>query len=208
MNNLEKQALASVRAALASISKADAKQIYALSFFLSDEDDDARRPCITLGFNTLAQWQSSCPGAVGEQPLAKDAQEAKWNYAFWLQNQLALLGAPDTQFAALAHEWIVEQGWWYSDEDEFSEEAEIVERCDEAAFQIRSGYIELAIRLAQQLHSGGIFAELGIKPVPIIVHELEYYSAIAQQTLAANPAGLANEFVAWVNSLASDKASA
>lgn len=204
MNNVEKQALASVKTALAGINKTDAKQIYALSFFLSDEDEDARKPCITLGFNTIAQWQLSCPGAAGGRHVARDVQEAKWNYAFWLQNSLAQLGAPDAQFAALTQEWIVEQGWWYSDEEEFSDEAEIVERCDEAAFQIRTAYIELAIRLAQQVHSGGIFAELGIKPVPIIVHELEYYGAIAQQTAAANPAGLADEFVAWVNALSGE----
>jgi len=34
--------------------------------------------------------------------------------------------------------------------------------------------------------------------VPIIVHELEYYDQIAEQTRKANPPGLTLEFEAWV----------
>ncbi|MEV7438623.1 hypothetical protein [Streptomyces griseoviridis] len=34
--------------------------------------------------------------------------------------------------------------------------------------------------------------------MPVIVHELEYYEAIARQTEAANPPGLADEFTSWV----------
>lgn len=36
--------------------------------------------------------------------------------------------------------------------------------------------------------------------IPIVVHELEYYDQIASRTAAANPPGLAKEFVEWVNS--------
>ena len=40
-----------------------------------------------------------------------------------------------------------------------------------------------------------------LRPIPIIVHELEYYDQIASQTVEANPAGLAHEFADWVDSL-------
>ncbi len=198
MDALEKFALASIQTAiqtaLGNLTKEEAAQIYAFSFFLDDEEGDARRPSLRLGYNSLAQWQASIAKASSKK-------EAKWNYAFWLQNNLAHIGAPEAQAAALIEEWIKNAGWWYSDTDEDSEEEEICARCDEAAFQIKSAFIDLAIRLAQQVHSSGLLTKLGIKPVPIIVHELEYYAAIAQYTVAANPARLADEFAAWVQSM-------
>jgi hypothetical protein len=39
------------------------------------------------------------------------------------------------------------------------------------------------------------------KTIPVIVHELEYYDQIADQTLKANPPSAADEFAAWVRSL-------
>jgi hypothetical protein len=35
------------------------------------------------------------------------------------------------------------------------------------------------------------------KAIPVIIHELEYYDQIAHQTSAANPNGIAEEFVEW-----------
>ncbi len=192
MDAIEKYALASLQAALLKLSKEELQQIYAFSLFLDDEEGDARRPSLTLGYNTRNQWQVSCPKAA-------DKSTAKWDYAFWLRNNLAQIGALDAHSAALLETWIRAANWWYSDADEESDDEEICARCDEAAFQIKNAFFELAIRLAQQLHSSGIFSKLGIKSVPIIVHEREYYAAIAQATVAANPLGLADEFAAWVH---------
>ncbi|MFJ4960698.1 hypothetical protein ACIQCR_34880 [Streptomyces sp. NPDC093249] len=47
-------------------------------------------------------------------------------------------------------------------------------------------------------HTTGIIARSIGRTVPVIVHELEYYEAIARQTEAANPPGLAGEFTSWV----------
>jgi hypothetical protein len=35
------------------------------------------------------------------------------------------------------------------------------------------------------------------RPIPVLVHELEYYDAIAMQNLAANPPGVADDFIRW-----------
>lgn len=35
-------------------------------------------------------------------------------------------------------------------------------------------------------------------PLPILIHELEYYDAIAEQTERANPPGVADAFARWV----------
>ena len=36
------------------------------------------------------------------------------------------------------------------------------------------------------------------RPIPIVVHGLEYYDRIAMQTRSANPPGLAQEFENWI----------
>ena len=39
------------------------------------------------------------------------------------------------------------------------------------------------------------------RSLPIVIHELDYYDEIAQRTAEANPPGVADGFVAWINSL-------
>jgi hypothetical protein len=36
------------------------------------------------------------------------------------------------------------------------------------------------------------------RPIPVLIHELEYYPQIARQTERANPPGLAADFARWV----------
>ena len=71
--------------ALATIPGSEAPSIYVVSLFVYDEDDDPRQPTLTAGYNTIDQWRSSTPSA-------SSPQEAKWNFAFWLQNELVKLG--------------------------------------------------------------------------------------------------------------------
>jgi hypothetical protein len=52
--------------------------------------------------------------------------------------------------------------------------------------------------LARTLHETKIIEAAIGRPVPVIVHELEYYEEIARRTELANPPGLADEFTAWV----------
>lgn len=49
--------------------------IYAISFFVYDLDDDPDMPTVTIGYNTLSHWEASIE-------KASDEAEAKWNYAF------------------------------------------------------------------------------------------------------------------------------
>lgn len=54
------------------------------------------------------------------------------------------------------------------------------------------------MHLARALHATGVINDSLGRPVPVIIHELEYYEQIAQRTEAANPPGLTNEFTSWV----------
>src|SRR4051812_36222919 len=78
-----------------------APDVYVVSLLVYDEEDDPRLPTATVGFNTEAQVAKTTGDASG-------GDEARWNFAFWLQNELAVLADTerDPEGAALREEWI------------------------------------------------------------------------------------------------------
>src|SRR2546430_2657650 len=76
------------RDALAGIPTEERPDIYVVSLFVYDEDDDPRRPTVTVGYNTDSDVARSADPA---DAFFTDEHEARWNYAFWRQNQLALI---------------------------------------------------------------------------------------------------------------------
>ncbi|MFD4478327.1 hypothetical protein ACFWPU_19790 [Streptomyces sp. NPDC058471] len=179
-----------VERALASIPAADAGDIYAVSFLIDNEDDDPRQPTLTIGYNTETQARHSIRDA-------SDQAEARWNYAFWIQNELTVVGdlTSDPAGATARQEWITALGLWY---DEPTDPADWDSVIGPLAAQIEARFNQTCCQLARTLHTTGIIERSVGRPVPVIVHELEYYEAIARQTEAANPPGLADEFTSWV----------
>jgi hypothetical protein len=175
---------------VSQISSHDATDIYALSFYIYDYDDDPRLPTITLGYNTRSNYEASIANA-------SDKNEAKWNYAFWLQNELCIVGEPGTESAAALESWIDDLGLSYSDEEEKNDS----DRCIELDQAITKQFIQLAVELAQHLHTSGLIEKKFNKSIPIIVHELDYYDEIVAQTRRANTPGLAEEFARWVDEM-------
>jgi hypothetical protein len=55
-----------------------------MSLFVYDDEDDPARPTATISYNTEA-------AVATETASANDEHEARWNYAFWLQNHLGVL---------------------------------------------------------------------------------------------------------------------
>ena len=144
--------------------------VYALSFFIYDEDDDETRPTLTLGYNTNERWKAAA--ATYSDPV-----EAKWNYAFWIQNELVVLGAENTESAEIRDTFIKSLLSYY----------------DKTQY-----FVDSCVMVARRLHGNAVVARKFGGPIPILIHELEYYPIIAYQTSAANPNGLAEEFVKWV----------
>ena len=62
-------------------------------------------------------------------------------------------------------------------------------------------FIETVINTMRQLFADGTIAGAFGRDIPAIIHELEYYAAPNSWTKHANPKGLANEFLAWANSV-------
>jgi len=190
MNDFEQFAYKKISAALAEIDTSVIRDIYALSFFIYDNDDDPRYPTLQLGYNTL-EHVSECTR------FASSAEEAKWNFAFWLQNELEFIGVPETEGAQLLEEILKTRGLWYSDEDE---EADF-DRCMRIGSDITAYFVEACVRIAQALYENGVIEKQFFRPIPVVVHELEYYDEIATQTRSANPAGLTKEFEDWIASM-------
>ncbi|MFE7330842.1 hypothetical protein ACFU8W_39080 [Streptomyces sp. NPDC057565] len=172
--------------ALSSISAGEAEDIYVISFFVDNERDDPRQPTLTIGYNTEAQFRSSIAAA-------SDEAEARWNYAFWLQNELTVIGdlTRDPDGAATRHQWISELGLWY---DEPTHSEDWITTVGPTAALIEANFNQACVQLARDLHDSGAIESAMGKPVPVILHELEYYEGIARRTEAANPVALHNGF--------------
>jgi hypothetical protein len=189
---------ARIDSALESIPNEDRAHTYAVSLWVSDFDDDPRRPTIMVGYNTEAQVAARTPGPGRrpQDPAAVDAAEARWNFAFWLQNALAVIGSEDgdPQGAELREAWARERGFWYSDEEE--------ERDLDAALArvqpLTGEFIDIVVGVVRDLHRSGVIVRVFGRAIPILIHELEYYEEIARQNEAANPPGIVDAFARWV----------
>ncbi|TGG95481.1 hypothetical protein E4656_03395 [Natronospirillum operosum] len=177
---------------LSTLPESEIADIYALSFFIYDECDDPRHPTLTLGYNTQNQWRSEL--SEDSDPEASDSQEAKWNYAFWIQNTLLVFGEEGQPSADTVTRWVSELGLLYTDADE---EADF-ERCLEIGRDITEHFVQVVCEVASALHEQGVVRKVFGRNVPIIIHELEYDEQIAAQTERSNPPGVAAEFVNWV----------
>ncbi|MFJ6459848.1 hypothetical protein ACIQM0_02080 [Streptomyces sp. NPDC091387] len=176
--------------ALASIPAAEVGDIYVVSFFIDNEDDDPRQPTLTIGYNTETQFRHSIQHA-------SDEAEARWNYAFWIQNQQTVIGdlASDPIGAMTRREWISRLGLWY---DEPTADDDWQTAIGSTTALIEAHFNQACGQLARSLHETGVIERAVGERVPVVLHELEYYEGIARRTEAANPAGLADEFTAWV----------
>ena len=152
------------------ISQWQEEDIYAISLYVYDEEDDPCRPMVVLGYNTERQVQKSTPEA-------SDEQEARWNYAFWLQNEEMCWGQGDT--AEDVKEWITEQDLWDSEDE------------------IAPKFIELLVAIVQEIHASGLLKDKFGREIPILIHELEYYEKIARQNIEANGEALDRDFVSF-----------
>jgi hypothetical protein len=180
--------------ALAAIPATEVPGIYAISFFFWNQDDDPNRPALTIGYNTEDQIQHVLNLPPGHQDgPAGDEAEARWNYAYWRQNELAVIGdaTRDPVGAGLIQDWMRASDLWFPALDPTDE-------ADAAAEAIDDYITGLSVSTARQLHGSGVISRTFGRPIPVLVHELEYYDWIADLTEAANPPGLADAFTTWI----------
>ncbi len=151
------------------ISEWQEDDIYAISLYVFNEEDDPCRPVAVFGYNTERQVQKSITEAA-------DEQEARWNYAFWLQNHEMCLRRDET--AEDIRKWITELEWEGEDAISFK-------------------FVNLLVAVVQGIHASGLLKEKFGREIPVLIHELEYHEKISQQNIEANGETLDRGFVSF-----------
>lgn len=169
------------------------QDIYAISFFIYDNEDDPRQPQVHLSYNTLSEWKKSCK-------RGRDRCEAKWNFAFWPQDFKAIIPAyhrdgqkrgVDTDGDYLRGAWLASEGFPDPDDDHYGDRTPAM----------TLAFVAICVRVAQRLHEDGVIPGKFGRTIPILVHELEIYDAIIEQTREANPPGATDEWEEWYNTM-------
>jgi hypothetical protein len=156
--------------------------IYAISLFVCDDSDNPCKPTVTLGYNTERKVRA-------ERRHAFNEKEARWNYAFWLQNDFMCFGVDET--AGVVRDWIIANNMPIYEDDAAWEIYELSEETPE----ITKAFVDLLVRIVNDIHNQKILTKKFGKEIPILIHELEYYDEIAEQNIRANGADLVKDFV-------------
>ena len=151
--------------------------VYAFSLWVSYVDDDPRRLEVWFGSNTEERVEASLE-------RASDQAEARWNFAFWRQNQIEMIGGDDRHGAAMFTAWFEHDlGRWFTDEEDSADPDSAYETGSQMEFHFFRKMADVAALLHQRAKTLGA----SDRRIPIIVHELEYYEEIAAQNERANP---------------------
>lgn len=188
MGTLDDYIYARARNALDGIAESDRREVYVVSFFVYDEDENPRKPTLTVGYNT-----ESDVAAAREHPLVMDEAEARWCYAWYGEHALTVMfdSEKDQNGAKIRNRAIQMAGYTFQQDDAV------------ATAITTPWFVANTVFAARRLHDRGDIARIFGRSIPVLVHELEYYDAIAMQNLAANPCGVAAEFVQWIRAMAS-----
>lgn len=179
-----------IRKAIDKIDEKRAADIYALSFLIDCLDDDLRRISVILGYNTIKHYKESIPDA-------SDKDEAKWNYAFWPENELLVVGGDNPVF----QEWVRQCPGYCSVEEESQLKGQERKDSQQMIFEIGDRFEELIIPILRKLHEDGTILKKFGRDIPVLLHELEYSDETIEWAKATNPNGQAKEFIKWIRNM-------
>ncbi len=148
------------------ICKWNKDDIYVVSLFVYDQCDDPLKPTVQLGYNTISNYKEKIAKASSNN-------EAKWNFAFWLQNCEYVFGQYNSE--SIVQNWI--------------EEKKLTEN------NVTKEFVSVLVKIVEELHQTGFIVEQFGKSIPVIIHELEYYEEISIQNYLANPTDVIREFM-------------
>lgn len=174
------------------IQSFDEEDIYVISFFVYDFEDNPCKPTVTLGYNTEKE--------VAKNLCYFDEQEVRWNYACWMQNQESIFGY-DKNIMDLLREWILENNLLYM--EHYNPYDTTTELMNELG-KITKSFVEILIEVVKEIHKSGVIKEKLGRDIPILIHELDYYDEIAKQNIEANGLELVKSFVDYINRLYED----
>lgn len=187
------EALASLHDALHDLPPKVAKDVYALSFLISCEDDDPRYPILEVSYNTNKNARAMRPESDSER-------DARWNFAGWLQDMICIVGGMED---VAWRDWMEASPDAYSDDEHdrsFSDEA-LAEAVEAKGDRLYTAFTDQCVRLAQTLAEDASLARVFGKPIPIIVHDLDYSEDAIAWTEAANAPALIADWMAYLEEL-------
>ena len=163
----------------------DKKEVYALSFCCTCDDDDLRFPKITLGYNTLSNVKEESYNATSKE-------DAKWNFDYWLQTEVETVGGKKDK---LLKQWFAKTPYFYSDEenDRAIEEDEELYELLKKGDKFGKDFIKEVIALAKRLLDDGEVEKVFGRNIPIIIHQRDFEDTPISWTKKANPAKLIKE---------------
>lgn len=155
--------------------------IYAVSFFVcSNELHEYRGFSNVTNFSVSYNTETDCRGAGRHS-------EARWNYAFWRQNDTPIFdsysGTPETD---VLFDWYAQQGITNIGYETGDMEAPV-------GFQELTDVLS---RVARRFQEEGYFVKKFGRSIPILIHDLEYIPCTFEATAYANPNGEAADFLA------------
>ena len=161
--------------AVDTISSWQENDIYVVSFYFWDDEQNPCKPRLTIGYNTEEQYESVLP------EVGSNRHDARWNYAWWRQDDTFPEYGSDPESGELIYQWVMSYGIeYYTDDPPVGgrnwEQYEVVEKV----------FLEILVRVVQALHKNGVLQAHFGKEIPIIIHELDYYDMILDINLLAN----------------------
>lgn len=158
------------------------QDIYAVSFFVESNELLSFQDVYNVsGFSISYNTESDCEG-VGLH------SERRWNYAFWRQDVTEIIEPrDDSPEMELLFAWYKEQGI-----ENIGEET--IDSCDGPV-----GYVELVnlvAKVARRIQEEQFLVKKFGRPIPIIIHDLEYIDCTLKATEYANLHGEAADFLA------------
>ena len=168
----------------------DKKEVYALSFCYTSDDDDLRFPKITLGYNTLSNVKEESYNATSKE-------DAKWNFDYWLQTEMETIGGKKDK---LLKQWFAKTPHFYTDEENdraIEEDEDLYDKLLKKGDRFCKEFIKEAIALAKQLLDEGGIERIFGRNIPIIIHQQDFEETPIIWTKKANPAKLIKEFLEY-----------
>lgn len=170
--------------------------IYAISFFVySNEAFVYKGHSNVTEFCVSYNTENDCVG-TGE------LSEERWNYAFWRQNETPIIKANnENEGMRILFEWYEENG---IDNIGYENYDSCYDNDKQYIGKSPVGYYELLLEItavAKKLQDSGFIKSKFGKPIPIIIHDLEYPWYIIEATKKANSNGEANMFFAAMKEL-------
>jgi len=164
------------------------EDIYALSFYYDCIEDDDRHPIIYISYNTISNYEENIA-------KASSASEAKWNFAFWLQDTIAEIGGEDKLLAI----WFNNTPYFYSEKEnkKAEDDDDLFEELLEKGGMFTHEFFEEIILLINRLFNEKIIETKFGKNIPVLMHELEIFDTPIDRTVRSNPKGLVDEFLKW-----------